>query len=175
VNAPGRFFHLASGLVIPMIPKCGLSSTHAASIRAIKNANTIVDFHKVGRPTIGHDGKAALIPVRDPVERFRSAVWQVNRGSSSISVNEILDGLEAGTYKNQHFLEQSSILATCEGCESVTLYRFPDDFRQMLVDGGMDANSQHRNKSTDKPNLTEQQVTRVKALYAEDIKLFESI
>jgi hypothetical protein len=166
-----RFFHLASGVVIPLIPKCGLSSTHAASVRAMGSAKTIVDFHKVGRPTLGHDSKPALVPIRDPFERFRSAVWQVNRGSQVIAINEILDGLEAGTYRDQHFQSQSDILKGCEGCESVKLYRFPEDFQQMLIDGGLDPLSQHRNKSTDKPELTEEQETRVRALYADDIAL----
>ena len=166
-----RFFHLASGVVIPLMPKCGLSSTHAASIRAIGSAKTIVDFHKVGRATSGHDNKSAVVPIRDPFERFRSAVWQVNRGSQFIAINEILDGLEAGTYRDQHFQSQSDILKGCEGCESVKLYRFPEDFQQMLIDGGLDPLSQHRNKSTDKPELTEEQETRVRALYADDIAL----
>jgi len=166
-----RFFHLASGVVIPLIPKCGLSSTHAASVRAMGSAKTIVDFHKVGRPTLGHDRKPALVPIRDAVERFKSAVWQVNRGSFKITVDEILDGLESGTFRNQHFITQSEILSACDDCESVKLYRFPEDFQQMLIDGGLDPLSQHRNKSTDKPELTEEQETRVRALYADDIAL----
>lgn len=171
----GRFFHLASGYVIPLIPKCGLSSTHAASVRAMGSTKPIVDFHRVGRPTLGHDSKPALVPIRDAVERFRSAVWQVNRGSSKITVDQILEGLEAGTYKEQHFIMQSAILSTCDGCESVKLYRFPEDFKQMLTDGGMDPLSQHRNKSTEKPELTPEQEERVQALYVDDIALRESL
>ena len=123
------------------------------------------------KPSNTHDNKPALVPIRDAVERFRSATWQVNRGSKKISVNEILDGLEAGTYRNQHFQSQTDILKGCEGCESVKLYRFPEDFQQMLIDGGLDPLSEHRNKSTDKPELTEEQETRVKVLYADDIAL----
>jgi hypothetical protein len=175
VIIPKRFFHLASGFVIPLMPKCGLSSTHAATVRAIKGADRIIDLHKIGRPILSHDNKPALVPIRDAVERFKSAVWQVNRGSQVIAINEILDGLEAGTYFNQHFQSQTNILKGCEGCESVKLYRFPEDFQQMLIDGGLDPLSQHRNKSTDKPELTPEQETRVRALYADDIKLFNSI
>ena len=171
MKVPKRFFHLASGSVVPLMPKCGISSVHAAAVRAIGKSKTIVDFHKVGRPTLGHDNKPALVPIRDAVERFKSAVWQVNRGGSKIAVEEILEGLEAGTYRNQHFIPQSAILATCEGCESVKLYRFPEDFQQMLTDGGLDPLSEHRNKSTDKPELSEIQEARVRALYAEDIAL----
>ena len=175
MKVPKRFFHLASGSVIPLMPKCGLSSIHAATIRARKSGSLVADFRKIGMPTLGHNNKSALVPIRDPFERFRSAVWQVNRGSQVIAINEILDGLEAGTYRNQHFQSQTDILKGCEGCESVKLYRFPEDFQQMLIDGGLDPLSQHRNKSTDKPELTEDQTERVAALYAEDIKLRASI
>jgi hypothetical protein len=171
VIIPKRFFHLASGFVVPLMPKCGLSSTHAAAVRAIKGADRIIDLHKIGRPILGHDNKPALVPIRDAVERFKSATWQVNRGSKKISVDEILDGLEAGTYFNQHFIPQADILATCDGCESVKLYRFPEDFQQMLIDGGLDPLSQHRNKSDNKPELTAEQTLRVKALYANDLAL----
>lgn len=171
MKVPERFFHLASGSVVPLMPKCGISSVHAAAVRAIGRSKTIVDFRKVGRPTLGHDGKPALVPIRDAFERFRSAVWQVNRGSQVIAINEILNGLEAGTYFNQHFQSQTDILKGCEGCESVKLYRFPEDFQQMLIDGGLEPLSEHRNKSTDKPELTEEQETRVRALYADDIAL----
>ena len=41
----------------------------------------------------------------------------------------------------------------------------------MLIDGGLEPLSEHRNKSTDKPELTEEQETRVQALYADDITL----
>ena len=41
----------------------------------------------------------------------------------------------------------------------------------MLIDGGLEPLSEHRNKSTDKPELTEEQETRVRALYADDIAL----
>jgi len=122
-----------------------------------------------------HDSKPALVPIRDAVERFRSAVWQVNRGSSKISVDEILDKLDNGGWNDQHFIPQTDIFSTCDGCESVTLYRFPEDFQQMLIDGGLDPLSEHRNKSTDKPELTEEQAARVHNLYADDIALRSGI
>lgn len=164
-----RFFQLPNGSVVPFIPKCGLAST-AASIffhqKKIKGHN-----FKLTRPVLNHDNKPALAPIRDAVERFKSAVYQVNKGDQSITVDEILDGLEAGTYRNQHFQSQTDILKGCEGCESVKLYRFPEDFQQMLIDGGLEPLSEHRNKSTDKPELTEEQKARVRALYADDITL----
>ena len=164
-----KFFQFPNGSVIPLIPKCGLTSTNSAIFKQlIKGGNF---NHKLLRPVYKHDNKPALAPIRDAVERFKSAVYQVNKGDQSITVDEILDGLEAGTYRNQHFQSQTDILKGCEGCESVKLYRFPEDFQQMLIDGGLDPLSEHRNKSTDKPELTEEQETRVEALYADDITL----
>ena len=162
-----RFFHTKNGAVIPLIPKCGLASTHSAIFKGQVNGGG----SNLIRPKFSHDNKPALAPIRDPFERFRSAVWQVNRGNADMSVDEILDGLEAGTYFNQHFVPQSDILATCDGCESVALYRFPEDFKQMLADGGLDPLSEHRNKSDSKPELTAPQRFRVEALYREDIEL----
>ena len=168
-----RFFQLPNGSVIPFIPKCGLAST-AGSIFFHQKKIKVHNF-KLTRPVLNHDNKPALAPIRDAVERFKSAVYQVNRGDQSITVNEILDGLEAGTYRNQHFQSQTDILKGCEGCKSVKLYRFPEDFQQMLTDGGLDPLSEHRNKSTDKPELTEEQEARVRALYADDIALRSSL
>ncbi len=166
-----RFFHAPNGSVIPLIPKCGLASTHSA---IFKNQAKSGGLNLI-RPTFSHNNKPALVPIRDPFERFRSAVWQVNRADADISVDEILDGLEAGTYFNQHFVSQSDILSGCDGCESVTLYRFPEDFKQMLIDGGLAPLSEHRNKSTDKPTLTVNQTDRVKEIYADDLNLTHSL
>ena len=164
-----RFFQLPNGSVIPFIPKCGLAST-AGSIFFHQKKIKVHNF-KLTRPVLNHDNKPALAPIRDAVERFKSAVYQVNKGDQIITVDEILDGLEAGTYRNQHFQSQTDILKGCDGCKSVKLYRFPEDFKQMLSDAGLDLISEHRNKSTDKPELTEEQETRVRALYADDIAL----
>ena len=166
-----RFIHLPNNLVIVVIPKCGYASTRISlSNYSIKNKE-FRELIKQFKDERNHFNKPALAPIRDAVERFKSAVYQVNRGDQTITVDEILDGLEAGTYRNQHFQSQTDILKGCEGCESVKLYRFPEDFQQMLIDGGLDPLSEHRNKSTDKPELTEEQETRVKLLYADDIAL----
>ena len=167
-----RFIHLPNNLVIVVIPKCGYSSTRKSlSNYSIKNKEFRKPIVQQFKDERNHDNKPALAPIRDAVERFKSAVYQVNKGDQSITVDEILDGLEAGTYRNQHFQSQTDILKGCEGCESVKLYRFPEDFQQMLIDGGLEPLSEHRNKSTDKPELTEEQKARVRALYADDITL----
>lgn len=171
----GRFWHLPSGFVIPMIPKCGSASIY----RALLDANRMThDIHNVGKicmPRPRHENKPALVAIRGAVDRFRSAVCQVNRGSASISVDEILDGLENGTYNNYHFKPQSEILEICKGCESVTFYQFPEEFDKMLMDGGMDPCGEIRNKSNNKPELTTEQRERVRSLYTKDIELRDTL
>ena len=177
-----NFFNLPNDVVIPVVLKSGVCSVVSSIFKGIKDNKSfrlqmMRDFefggiHKFIAPLKDdHCSKNALVPVRDVIQRFRSAVWQVRKDDERITVNEILDGLEAGTYRNQHFQSQTDILKGCEGCESVKLYRFPEDFQQMLIDGGLEPLSEHRNKSTDKPELTEEQETRVRALYADDIAL----
>jgi hypothetical protein len=172
-----KFFHLSSGSVIPLTPKSGLMSTQSAIGKHInQNRGTgRMLGRNIGRWVLGHENKPALVPVRDAVERFRSAVWQVNRGDKKITTDEILDELEAGTYKNPHMMSLAEILAGCEGCESITLYNFPEQFNQMLIDGGLEPLGEARNKSTDKPELSDEQERRVRALYAEDLAIRASM
>jgi hypothetical protein len=177
-----NFFHLPNDIVIPLVLKSGVCSIVSSLFKGMKNNESfrlqmMGDFefggiHRfIAPPKDDHCSKNALVPVRDVIQRFRSAVWQVRKDDEGITVDEILDGLEVGTYRNQHFQSQTDILKGCDGCKSVKLYRFPEDFQQMLIDGGLDPLSEHRNKSTDKPELTPAQETRVRALYADDIAL----
>jgi len=174
VNA-GRFWHLKSGFVILMIPKCGSATIFRSLIEANRLNYNRHKLMKICIPQRQHENKPALVAIRDPVERFKSAVSHVNRNSTHISVDGILDGLESGSYKDQHFMSQSAELSACDGCESVKLYRFPFDFEQMLFDGGLNAKIPHKNQSISKPILTDDQERRVVEYYKDDIKLFNSI
>lgn len=172
-----KFFHLPSGSVIPLTPKSGLMSTQSAIGKHInQNRGTGRRLDRnIGRWVLGHENKPALVPVRDAVERFRSGVWQLNRGRKKISIDEILDGLEDGTCKDPHLMSLAEILAGCEDCESITLYKFPEQFQQMLIDGGIEPLGEAQNKSTDKPELSDEQERRVRALYAEDLAIRASM
>ena len=177
-----NFFHLPNDIVIPLVLKSGVCSIVSSLFKGMKDNKSfrlqmMGDFefggiHRfIAPPKDDHCSKNALVPVRDVIQRFRSAVWQVSKDDETITVNEILDGLEAGTYRDPHFQSQTDTLKGCDGCKSVKLYRFPEDFKQMLSDAGLDLISEHRNKSTDKPELTPAQETRVRALYADDVAL----
>ena len=166
------FFHLPNSSVVPLIPKVGCASLHR-NIFKHNVKNKLKEKIRFLKRT--HNNQKCLFPVRDVFERFSSAEWQVNKGKEKISVNEILDGLEGGTYNNYHFKPQSEILEICKGCESVTFYRFPEEFDKMLMDGGIDPCGEISNKSNNKPELTPEQRERVQALYSEDIALLESL
>lgn len=112
-----------------------------------------------------------IIPVRDPVERFRSACAQTRKQDK---VDEVLDQLEAGKglANNFHFVPATAYLTGTS-----TLYRFPEHIEALaealslgeipvVNDGG---------NNPPKPELTAEQLARVEALYAEDIALFNSI
>ncbi len=110
-----------------------------------------------------------IIPVRDPVERFRSACAQEGR-----TADEALDLLDEGK-ASQHFRAQSDYLAPGQ---DNTLYKFPDHIEELATALGLDEIPETNTSATNngpKPDLTPEQLERVQALYADDIALFESI
>ena len=126
-----NFFNLPNDVVIPVVLKSGVCSMVSSIFKEIKNNKSFrlqtmgaFEFGRgprfIGPLKDDHCNKNALVPVRDVMQRFRSAVWQVRKDDERITVNEILDGLEAGTYRNQHFQSQTDILKGCDGCEGLT-------------------------------------------------------
>jgi hypothetical protein len=108
-----------------------------------------------------------LIPVRDPVERFRSACAQ--EGKTAEEALNLLDEGEA----SQHFRKQSDyLIGDC------TLYKFPEHIAELATEIGLDGIPEVNTSETNngpKPDLTPEQLARVEALYADDIALYESI
>lgn len=119
-----------------------------------------------------------LIPVRNPVERFVSAVDTVrkNKKYSKFSVNDFLKMLEENTFRNLHFMHTSDAIKRAVFCfDDLHLYKFPDHYEEMLNDGGYYEEIHHLNKSTKKLVLTDSQKARVAKYYDSDIKIFNSI
>jgi len=121
-------------------------------------------------------GKELLFPVRDPVERFRSAVVQLWKGGplADASVDGLIDAAEAGS-NNPHLRPQSWFLGQYSDAASIALYRFPTDFDQLALDAGLTLPLPVVNESETKPTLTSGQQARVEAIYADDIALFGGI
>ena len=144
----------------------GYPTPHTNSINKISNIDT------------GESRDSLLIPVRNPVERFASAVNTVrkNKKYSEHSVNELIEMLEQNTFRNLHFMDVTTILRNaCFLFDDIHLYKFPDHYKEMLRDGGYDGKIPHENKSSKKLILTDSQKERVEKYYSTDIKLFESI
>ncbi len=114
---------------------------------------------------------SAMIIIRDPVERFRSALAQMRL---TYSVDMVLDEIESGGVlaDNYHFKSASKYIV-----KNSLLYKFPEHIDTIASDLGLSdiplVNDASNNPS--KPDLTPDQLTRVQAIYADDIALYESI
>jgi hypothetical protein len=121
------------------------------------------------------DGKELLFPVRDPVERFRSACAQVWKAGplKDKTLEELI--ADAPTSINPHFRPHTFFLDKYRNASQVKLYKFPEHFDQMATDAGLTLPLPVVNESGTKPDLTPEQVAQVEAIYADDIALFNSI
>ena len=164
------FYNLPNGKVAPMAFKSGSSSLAVA----LRRHNEEIFNNTRARGQIGHKGREVLVPFRDPLERFKSSMWQIQR-RLPITVDEVLNAIEAGHFYDMHFWTQSSLLDLCVGSSGVSVYRFPENFGALLVDAGLDAEPPHINIAKAKPILSEAQIDRVSRMYRNDFELFECI
>ena len=108
--------------------------------------------------------------IREPIDRFRSALAQINL----TDVDAVLDGLEAGERVNAHLHFQQDKIQ-----DGTKLYKFPSDLEQLASDLGLEYPLPQINEGAvtnpPKPELTSEQEARVVAHYADDIALFDSI
>lgn len=121
--------------------------------------------------------KPVLLAVRDPILRFASTCAYMQS-----DVNEVLNALENKSkmfldnhecfaYTNTHFLPQYIYMDL--NCRP---YKFPDNLQQMCIDAGLDWPLPIINEGKhNKPDLTLEQIERVKNIYAEDVKLYNSL
>ena len=119
-----------------------------------------------------------FLPVRNPVERFCSAVNTMRRDKrlADTIINDFISGLEQKSFNNIHFIPVMQTLRNlCFIFDHIHLYKFPDHYEQMLRDGGYEGEIPHENKSTKKLILTDSQTARVANYYENDMKLFNSI
>tara|TARA_R110002020_G_scaffold43518_1_gene126367 strand:+ start:2255 stop:2806 length:552 start_codon:yes stop_codon:yes gene_type:complete len=169
---PIQLFNYPNGKCGIYIFKSGYQST--SSIFNVKYSS-IPNLRSVD----SDEGKSVLLfPVRNPIERFASAVNTVrkNKKYSKHSVNELIEMLEQNTFRNLHFMDIATPLRNaCFHFDDIHLYKFPEHYEQMLRDGEYNDEIFHKNKSKKKLILTDSQKERVAKYYSTDIKLFESI
>lgn len=116
------------------------------------------------------DRPVTLLAVRDPIEKFRSSCVQ----SKVADVDAKITALESGFDRDAHFWPQARLV---QG-NLVKLYRFPTDLEQLAIDAGLAwpmPDIDGGNDPNAKPILTEDQINRLQAVYADDVALYDSI
>lgn len=121
--------------------------------------------------------KPVLLAVRDPIIRFASTCAYMGRDVEQVlhaletDGSMVLETVECNVRQNTHFLPQYIYM---DG--NCTAYKFPDNLQQMCDDAGLNWPLEKINEGKHmKPVLTPEQVERIKIVYSEDIKLFDSL
>jgi hypothetical protein len=166
---------------VAAIPKSGSSAIARAIHFAAKPNFKVISASRDGEMVeriMGNPGWQALaakttepsnpiIPVRDPVERFRSACAQENK-----TADEALALLDEGK-ASQHFRKQSDwVTPNCR------LAKFPEHLSFIATELGLEdipPVNESETHNGPKPDLTPDQTTRVQTIYADDIALYASI
>ena len=129
-------------------------------------------------PYRSNPDRPVICLIRDPVERFRSAMAQVGLADVDAAIQELQN--ETGEYgkkgriklvDNVHFIPQSRIYGN-----PISYYRFPEDIEEVatILDLALPLPSINE-ASNDKPILTLQQEAAVKDFYSEDLILWNSL
>jgi len=180
---------------IAFIPKVGCSSLSFAVIKSFQSyeSDLIDNAHLPDGSTAEQmmwqclverekwPSKQILAFVRDPIERFKSAMAQVNLSDVDGAINSILNDekIECGKNvkrlislkNNGHFKPQIMWVD-----ETTKLYRFPDHISELFQEAGMTQQMPLINQSSfPKPQLTSEQIIKLQDIYAEDITLYNSI
>ena len=180
---------------VAFIPKSGCSTISRAVIKAFQTEEELLitsASYPVGKNPDNsmwqgfvkrekYPSKPILAMIRNPIERFRSAMAQFH----ALDVNTVIDSLingskfvsgtvrarEINASTNSHFKPQILWVDA-----STKLYKFPEHVNEAAVEIGFilplpQINAAHFTK----PTLNEQQTAILEAYYAEDIVLFNSI
>ncbi|HEX4613843.1 MAG TPA: hypothetical protein VH092_37020 [Urbifossiella sp.] len=137
--------------------------------------NRVIDadatwWHQLAPKTAAPD-RPVYVLIRDPVERFRSAMTQYRLADAGAT----LARLEAGDplALDQHFAPQSPFART--GLETHT-YRYPDELRRFAAATGLRWPLAQINLTRrPKPDLLPAQEERVRRYYAADVTLWDSV
>jgi hypothetical protein len=180
---------------VAFIPKSGCSTISRAVINAFqteeellittasypvgKNADNSMWHGFVKREE--YPSKQILAMIRNPIERFRSAMAQFHAADVNAVIDSLINGSKfvSGTARarginastNAHFKPQILWVD-----ENTKLYKFPDHLNDAAVEIGFILPLPQINvASFTKPILDQQQTEILESYYAEDIALFNSI
>lgn len=170
---PPRYYALPDGSGVAIIPKSGSTAIAKALLAEVHQEHL--------RPTVGADAanspgwqmmvpkiaepEVVILPVRDPLERFRSACAQVR----VTDVDAVLDELEGGVVPDPHFRPASDYQRG-----RVEVFRFPEELDGLALRIGVDSIPKVNDGAANnppKPVLTAAQEERVRKIYHEDFGL----
>lgn len=109
-------------------------------------------------PTTEKPDKPVAILIREPIERFKTAVATVG-----CTVDEAFERMN-----DVHFVPQSSYVN-----KDSTVYLFPRDIDKFCADVGLDKIPYLNEAQNEMPELTDDQLVKVKEYYKHDIELFK--
>lgn len=134
-----------------------------------------VSFWQNVCPTTQFPEKQVLLAFREPVERFASTVayLEVDAEEALRTLEEdgnmVLEKTSIRLSTNTHFLSQSSLVRV-----GTKIFRFPDQIEAMCLDAGLDYPLEYVNQGKNsKPQISEEQVRRLRVLYAADFAVWE--
>lgn len=168
-----------NGIGVALIPKVGSSTLAFALVRAhwpqISNPRPAAGVQSQCPKVRDVAGVILLVPIRDPVERFRAACAQTGAAGR---VEQLLAEMEQAPGREPrdiHFRRQC--WSACQPTAgAVRLYRFPDHLEQLAGDAGLEWPLPKINAARrEKPTLTDEQAARVRRFYGNDLAIFSTI
>jgi len=136
------------------LPTCQVPNNSRVGSVSIHFAIT-QKFHGQCPCISGAPTKPVLALIRDPVERYRSAMVKAVEDRSL----------------GNHFSLQCELLIG----QDVRLYRFPEHLEQFVKDTGLGSITWSNKSPVQKPELTPQQVQDVLERYKKDVEIYASI
>lgn len=183
----GRYF-IAGDKLLAFNPKCGSSALCREIIRSHypdiektlaeahypegKGPDTL-QTHRFVPARVNPDRPVVQV-VREPVDRFRSAMSQTRMTDVDLVLRELRSeetvfGGVGVIAANVHFLPQSRFTG------DITYYRFSDQLDEAAADLGLRTPLPRIHVSAEKPDLTPAQEQSVREWYAADVALWESL
>lgn len=110
-------------------------------------------------PTTETPDKPVAILIREPIERFKTAVATVG-----CTVDEAFERMD-----DEHFIRQSNYVN-----KDTTVYLFPHDIAKFCADVGLDKIPYINVAQNEMPELTDEQLAKAQEYYKLDIELFKA-
>jgi hypothetical protein len=131
-----------------------------------KHKGIDVDIHW-RTPSIIDNHKSELVSMfRDPIERFISGCAQTGR-----TVEQGIEELKKSNI-DIHIRPQYTYLSELRPTK---LFRFPEQLNECAEYIGLPTPIPHENKSKNKPEVTEEQLTWLKEYYIRDLEIFNNL